>query len=517
MTPAEIVAHLDERFRLLTGGRRAAVERHQTLRATVDWSFSLCSPVDQRVFARLGVFAGTFGSSAAEAVATGEGVERWDVIEALASLVAKSMVVGDRSPDGGTRYSMLETLRAYARECLEATDDPDRWRRRHAEHFADFAEEAGAGLEGPDEHMWMARVRAELDNVRAAIGWALESSLTTDAQLGLRIVAALAYAAIVDMTAGVDTWTERAVERVHETTPGRRTAILGAAAIQAIYVGDPQRAQVLALDALRDGLPPECPVPAPAYSALASFELNRRRPDEALRIVRRGFDDLQAVAGHDTCKLSIFRSMAAVFWMSCGDVTTARAEAETALRLARQVGNPSASAAALWAIGKALIRADPPAALVAYEEYVVLARSGVKSATFGWTLGDVGWLKARAGDRRGALLAVRDGIQHDLRSGNRVMLAGALNRAKLALVELGHPEPAAMLAGAEHDGPLAAWPMGGEAEDEESERTIRALRASLGADAYERAAGVGAAMTLDEVAEYTLHEVEQLLDERHDR
>ena len=143
MTPAEIVAHLDERFRLLTGGRRAAVERHQTLRATVDWSFSLCSPIDQSVFARLGVFAGSFGSSAAQAVATGEGVERWDVIEALASLVAKSMVVGDRAADGSTRYSMLETLRAYARERLDDTDDADHWRRNHAEYFAGFAEEAG--------------------------------------------------------------------------------------------------------------------------------------------------------------------------------------------------------------------------------------------------------------------------------------------------------------------------------------------------------------------------------------
>ena len=199
--------------------------------------------------------------------------------------------------------------------------------------------------------------------------------------------------------------------RVAETTPGRRTAILGTAAIQAIYVGEHERAETLALDALRDGLPPDCPVPAPAYAALASFELNRGRPDEGLRIVRRGLQDLEAIAAHDTYKLSIFHGLVAVFWMSCGDTTTARGEAETSLRLARQVGNPSATAGALWSIGKALIRADPPAALVAYEDYVALARSGVKSATLGWTLGDVGWLKARAGDRRGALRAAADGIQ----------------------------------------------------------------------------------------------------------
>ncbi len=238
MSPAEIAARLDERFRLLTGGPRAAVERHQTLRATIDWSFSLCSPTEKHIFARLGAFSGTFDSSAAEAVAAGEGIEPWDVVDGLASLVAKSMVVSDGGADCGTRYSMLETLRAYARERLDDTDDADQWRRRHAEHYADFAEQAGAALEGPDEYVWHGRVRTELDNLRAAIGWALDSSPTTDAQLGLRIVAALAYAAVIDMTSGVGEWTARAVPRAHETTPGLRTAILGAAAIQAVYVGD---------------------------------------------------------------------------------------------------------------------------------------------------------------------------------------------------------------------------------------------------------------------------------------
>ena len=149
MSPAEIAARLDERFRLLTGGRRTAVERHQTLRATVDWSYSLCSPTEQLVFARLGVFAGAFDASAAEAVAAGEGVEGWDVVDALASLVAKSMVVGDRAADGTTRYSMLETLRAYARERLDETDDADQWRRRHAEHYADVRGASRHGLGGP--------------------------------------------------------------------------------------------------------------------------------------------------------------------------------------------------------------------------------------------------------------------------------------------------------------------------------------------------------------------------------
>ena len=353
MSPAEIAARLDERFRLLTGGRRTAVERHQTLRGTVDWSYSLLSPNEQLVFARLGVFAGTFDAAAAEEVAVGEGIGRWDVIDALASLVAKSMVVADAAPDGTTRYSMLETLRAYARERLDESGDPDAWRRRHAAHYAGFAERAGPGLEGPEELVWRDRVRAELDNLRAAVAWALDSNTPADAQPALRIVAALAYEAVMDMTSGVSVWAERAVPRADETTPGRRTAILGAAAIQATYVGDLEAAQTLAHDALRDGLPPNCPCPGPAYTALAITELVNGRPDEALRFVRLGLHDLETVVGDDTFKISEFHSTVSMFSTFCGDLATARAEADEGLRLARLVGSPSAAAMALAAAGTA--------------------------------------------------------------------------------------------------------------------------------------------------------------------
>jgi predicted ATPase len=93
MTPAEIAGLLDERFRLLTGGRRTAVERHQTLRATVDWSYSLLSPTERVVFDRLAVFSGGFTVAAATAVVFGDGIETWDVVDGVGGLVAKSMVV----------------------------------------------------------------------------------------------------------------------------------------------------------------------------------------------------------------------------------------------------------------------------------------------------------------------------------------------------------------------------------------------------------------------------------------
>jgi predicted ATPase/class 3 adenylate cyclase len=518
MSPAEIAARLDERFRLLTGGRRTAVERHHTLRGTVDWSYSLLSPNEQLVFARLGVFAGTFDAAAAEEVAGGEGISRWDVIDALASLVAKSMVVADAAPDATTRYSMLETLRAYARERLDETGDPDGWRRRHAAHYAGFAERAGPGLEGPDELVWRDRVRAELDNLRAAVAWALDSSTPADAQPALRIVAALAYEAVMDMTSGVSIWAERAVPRADETTPGRRTAILGAAAIQATYVGDLEAAQTLAHDALRDGLPPNCPCPGPAYTALAITELVNDRPDEALRVVRLGLHDLETVVGDDTFKISEFHSTVSMFSTFCGDLATARAEADEGLRLARLVGSPSAAAMALAAAGTARVRVDPLGALAALEAYIALARGGAQRSTFGPALADVGWLKARTGDSAGALSAIRDGVAYCHHIGDRRTLVGVLSRASLALIELGYPEPAAVLTGVVTDGPLAVWDAlaGVEADQQDREQALDAMLAALGLDRYQHAAARGAAMSYDEVVDYAGGELERLLVDAHD-
>ena len=184
MTPGEIANLLDERFRLLTGGRRTAVERHQTLRRTVDWSYSLLDEPERMVFDRLGVFAGTFDSAAATAIAAGEGVEAWDVVDALAGLVAKSMVIADESGVETTRYHVLETLRQYARERLEEHGGTDPWRRRHAEYYAAFAEEMAPGLAGPEDWAWRRRVRTELDNLRSAVTWALDSG--DDARRGVR-------------------------------------------------------------------------------------------------------------------------------------------------------------------------------------------------------------------------------------------------------------------------------------------------------------------------------------------
>ena len=138
LTPAEIAQRLGERFRLLTGGSRTAVERHQTLRAAVDWSYDLLRGQERAVLRRLAVFAGGFNLEAAEAVTSNGDVGTIDVLDLLEGLVEKSLAVAKEVGDT-TRYRLLETIRQYAAERLDEAGEADEVRRRHAVYFRDLA------------------------------------------------------------------------------------------------------------------------------------------------------------------------------------------------------------------------------------------------------------------------------------------------------------------------------------------------------------------------------------------
>jgi hypothetical protein len=261
------------------------VERQQTLRATVDWSYSLLGERERAVFDRLGVFAGTFDARAAQAVVTGDGVEAWDVLDALTELVTKSMILAEETADGTTRHQMLETLAQYARERLDEDGDVDGWRRRHAQYFAEWAEEAGPGLEGPDELAWRTRENAELDNLRAAVTWTLDRDDPNDTGLAVRIIGALANEATNNPTAGIGAWAERALPHADITSPQLRYAVTAAAAIHQANLGNYQHAQELAQQAIGDGVPNGAPAASVAYATLSMRSLlPLGEPERALAI-----------------------------------------------------------------------------------------------------------------------------------------------------------------------------------------------------------------------------------------
>ena len=171
MTPAELARRLDRRFAVLAGGRRGAVERHQTLRAAIDWSFDLLTGAEQALLGRLTVFAGGCTLEAAEAVCGGDRIDPGAVFGLLASLVARSLVVAEENGPQ-TRYRLLETIRQYGEERLDGVGETERWRARHAGYYADFLRQVrDHGRDPGDGAFWAVRLGAERDNLLAAWSW----------------------------------------------------------------------------------------------------------------------------------------------------------------------------------------------------------------------------------------------------------------------------------------------------------------------------------------------------------
>jgi non-specific serine/threonine protein kinase len=172
MSLEEIRERLRDRFLLLTGGSRSALPRHQTLRQAVDWSYGLLSTEESALFARLGVFAGGFDLAAAESVAGDIAIGPGGVLAVLTHLVDKSLVVAEPSGLGRTRYRMLDTIREYALEKLQAGDEAET-RRLHASYFLRWCSKATGELRSGSQVQWLLRLDEERANIRLALGWTL--------------------------------------------------------------------------------------------------------------------------------------------------------------------------------------------------------------------------------------------------------------------------------------------------------------------------------------------------------
>ncbi|BBZ50577.1 transcriptional regulator [Mycobacterium heidelbergense] len=183
---AEILDSLHDRFRLLTGGARAAVRRQQTLRASVDWSHALLTEPERVLFRRLSVFLGGFDLDAAQAVAGADGLQRYQVLDQLTLLVDKSLVVAENAW-GRTRYRLLETLRQYVLEKLGESGEADAMRTRHRDYYTAMAALLDVPA-GSDYERRVEQAEIEIDNLRAAFAWSRENS---DAEFELELACSL--------------------------------------------------------------------------------------------------------------------------------------------------------------------------------------------------------------------------------------------------------------------------------------------------------------------------------------
>ncbi|MGW0967400.1 ATP-binding protein [Streptomyces sp. NPDC002516] len=245
LSPGQLLARLEDRFRLLTGGVRDAPPRHRTLRTAIGWSHELCTPGERLLWARLSVFAGQFDLEAAEYVCSGDGLPADDVLDVLGELLAQS-VLSREETTAGVRYRMLDTVRAYGAHWLEATGDAERLRRRHRDWYMGLVTWCELDWFSPRQGEVALRVETELSNVRRA----LEYSLTEpgEAHLGQYLAGALWFywVGCGRLSEGRH-WLERSVELDGDRDQSRLKAlwVLG-------YVAVLQGDSVPALSALQE-------------------------------------------------------------------------------------------------------------------------------------------------------------------------------------------------------------------------------------------------------------------------
>jgi predicted ATPase len=505
MTPAEIAGLLDERFRLLTGGRRSAVERHQTLRAVVDWSYGLLSATEREVFDRLAVFSGSFTLAAATAVTTGDGVEGWDMVDAIGGLVAKSMVVAEPGAGEHTRYQLLETLRQYGRERLDEDGSTDQWRRRHARHFATFAIEVGRGLRGRDELAWRERLLGDLDNLRSAVVWGLDTGVEEDQQTAVAIIAWLAYESQTRGT-GIGRWAEQALPAVQRSMPGYRNAVLGAAAWEAMYRGDFDTAERYARAALKEGYRPDDPSPCLASILLVVTMMYAGRNDDAAWYLDAA---VAAIAGREDAGFlgCWVQSAWAMAQLLADDEEEAIAQARRTMSLAEGTGNPSNLAQAFYFLGWALRDRDPDEAMAVFDRFVALARRGASTLPLATGLFLVARLAASQGHAEVARSRLREALEEAIRDDSWAQITMGLDTAVDTFWYLGEARAAAVLAGAvETTLAHLRFPAVASRGPGLPVRiaNLTGARETLGDTSYEQAWAEGAAMSRQEAVAFTL-------------
>jgi predicted ATPase/class 3 adenylate cyclase len=504
MTPTEIARRLDERFRLLAGARRRAVERHQTLRATVDWSHSLLDDSERMVFERLGVFVGSFDATAAIAVAGAEGIESWDVLDALGGLVAKSMLQCEDAETGVTRYVLLDTLRAYARERLEEAGAIDTWRRRHAEHYATAAERVAEELLTSAPWTAVFEFRTDVENFRAAVDWAIDSEDRADLELAVRIVAALGARVILYAS-----WADRVLSRASDASPDQRAALLVAAAISARNRAASAESVALARAAIA-AAPHDNVTFMFAHSILALGEASRGRISDGLSVLEEALSGLRSRGGNLVAEAGLESATARLLALR-GD-PAARQHIEEAVRAARSSGTPVSITNTLSTYATILAPDDPNAALKAANESVEIGvGANLRPAIALRTL-----LRVRAGEPAGALHELREALDYPSQRSYWNSTYEVLARAVRAVEALGDATAAAELEACAQAGPFAAqnlFPLG---EREDQAQTTARIRAAIGDATYDAIIADAAALGPDAVVERALAILDRLIDQTGD-
>jgi predicted ATPase/DNA-binding CsgD family transcriptional regulator len=465
----QIAARLGDRFRLLTGGSPSALSRHQTLRATMDWSDGLLAETERILLRRLSVFAGGWTLDAAEAICCGGGVEDTDVLDLLTHLVDNSLIVVE-TQGGQMRYRLLETVRQYGQEKLRDAAEAADLRRRHRDWYLDLAELADVKLRGPEEDPWLKRLETEHDNLRAAIQWSKAEQDGAESELRLARALEWFWHLMGHWNEG-RTRLEEALARSQDTSsPYLPKALLGAGRL-AYRQGDRARTKALC--------------------------------DRGLVVCRQ----LEDHAGRAQV----------LIWLAILAIVEARHEEaapllEESLSLCREVGDKWWAVEALTFLGiLAVRRGDYKTAASHFGESLTVSRETANPNNLAQALRNLGVLALRQRDSRQAESCYRECLA--LSRGVRTpgVIAECLEGlARAASLRAAH-ERAAVLFGAVDallqtlGGHLPLW-----ADDSEHDAYVASPRAGLGEGAFAASWDRGRTMTLEQAVEYALASLEDV-------
>jgi non-specific serine/threonine protein kinase len=351
LTAKQVVERLDDRFRLLTTGNRAALPRHQTLRAAIDWSYDLLDARERVLLARLAVFGGDFTLEAAEQVCSGGDLAQDDVLDLVAELVEKSLVQMSEA-DGVARYRLLETIRQYGAERLAERGEAETTRRRHAEFFVALAEQAEPHFTTVARPLWARRLQDELDNLRQALAWSRDGH----EELHVRLVGALHWFwHSVGQWPEARQWLRSALTVAAGERPSReRARLLFSAGAIASLQARPESAQVHLVEA--EALAESCGddrllAYARNYRAMALTQIAAPEGEQPLRLAYSWFREANDLYG-----LRLNFLLQATHKLGQGDLPGAREAAEEGVRVARVFGLDRELAIALQVLGMILVR-----------------------------------------------------------------------------------------------------------------------------------------------------------------
>jgi len=537
LSTEQIALRLDESFNLLTGGSRTTLPRHQTLRASIDWSWTLLSESEQTLMRRLAVFAGGWTLDAAEVVCAGSGIRPGQVLEVMNHLVAKSLVVVSQDSGRERRYYLLEMIREYVREKLVQAGEGENIRSRHLKYFLNFSEQIEYGLMGPQQEELMARTIEERDNLRAA----LEYAARTDVEAGLYLAGRLRnYWENFDISEGARWLAEFLQMPESKEYPLARAKALYAQGwnlwwLQRFDEARSAAEECLALyRAVRDpygevdglnllGGTSEDAEKRAEYCrqalALARSLGDVMRQTTALNMLGWDHRDFKRAFAYWEEAITLYRqiggwrylasvlSMLGYFLVLEGEIESAQKYLDESNLLYQRLNTKRGKGLLLTAYGQiALLHSDYEGARAYFQENARLGNDAGSRMDYLWSRARVGYVELRAGNIPEARPIFAETAGNFQKDGGKSGVMYTLEGVASLYVAVGKPEYAAQLIGwadATRAEIGAARPF---LEQADVDRDIAAIVTRLGKAAFKEAYDKGRLMTLDEAAAYALDE-----------